>query len=280
MDACRTRAYARGMSTRVHAGPLLREWRTRRRLSQLDVSARTGVSTRHLSCVETGRAKPSRELLLYLADELEIPRRATNDLLLTAGFAPVFSQLGLDAEEMASAQAVVRLVLDGNGPNPTTVIDTRWNLIDANAAAFWFTAGVSDELTSWPINVARLSLHPDGLAGRIVNFDEFAGQLLRHMRHTLAATHDHELTDLIDECEAYAPGSERTISTGDDIVLPMRIDVAGEELSFLSTITTFGAARDVTLSELSIETLYPADERTREIVAGQPWLSEIPASAS
>lgn len=269
------------MATRVHPGPLLREWRSRRRLSQLDLSLLTGVSTRHLSCVETGRAKPSRELLLYLADELDIPRRATNELLLAAGFAPVFTHLGMDAAEMASASGVVRLVLEGNGVNPTTVIDTRWNLIDANAAAFWFAAGVADHLLAWPINVARLSLHPDGLAPRIVNLDEFAAQLLRHMRHTLAATHDDDLADVIDECVAYLPTEPRApVSIAGDVVVPMRLRIGDDELAFMSTITTFGAARDVTLSELSIETLYPADELTRQVLANQPWLTDITAPAS
>lgn len=268
------------MATRVHAGPLLREWRTRRRLSQLDLSSKTGVSTRHLSCIETGRAKPSRELLLYLAEELEIPRRGTNELLLAAGFAPVFTQLGLDADAMAGARRVVRLVLDGNGLNPTTVIDTRWNLIDANAAAFWFTTGVADHLLEWPINIARLSLHPDGLAPRIVNLDEFAGQLLRHMRHTLAATHDEALAEVIDECAAYAPDDARVPTNADDVVLPLRIRVGDDVLAFMSTITTFGAARDITLSELSIETLYPADDATRDALALQPWLAALTAPAS
>ena len=261
------------MATRVHAGPLLREWRTRRRLSQLDLSARTGVSTRHLSCVETGRSRPSRDLLLYLADELEMPRRDTNDLLLAAGFAPTFSHLDLAADEMAAAREVVRLVLDGNGGNPTTVIDTRWNLVDANAAALWLTGDVAPHLLEGTINVARLSLHPDGLAPLLVDFDEFAGHLLRHMRHTLAATHDPELHALIDECEQFAPGAARTVSVNDDIVLPVRIRVGGHDLTFMSTITRFGAARDVTLSELSIETLYPVDEHTRTVLAGAPWAS-------
>jgi transcriptional regulator with XRE-family HTH domain len=246
------------MAARVHAGPLLREWRTRRRLSQLDLSVRTGVSTRHLSCVETGRAKPSRELLLFLADELDVPARATNELLLAAGFAPVYSQLALDDEAMSEVRDVVRLVLDGNDPNPTTVIDTRWNVLDANAAALWFVHGVADELTSFPINVARLSLHPRGLAPRIADLPAFAGQLLRHMRHTLSVTHDAVLAALIEECEGYVPEAARTVAPGDDVVLPVQITIDGRRLSFLSTITTFGAARDVTLSELSIETLYPA----------------------
>ena len=257
--------------TRVHAGPLLREWRTRRRLSQLELSARTGVSTRHLSCVETGRSKPSRDLLLYLADELEMPRRDTNDLLLAAGFAPMFSQLGLDADEMAAASEVVRLVLEGNAQNPTTVIDTRWNLIDANAAAFWLTADVAAHLLEWPINVARLSLHPDGLAPRLDRFGEFGDHLLRRMRQTLAVTHDAELGALIDECERYVPATDRHVLATDDVVLPMCLRVGDDHLMFMSTITTFGAARDVTLSELSIETLYPADDHTRRVVADQPW---------
>ena len=269
------------MSARVHAGPLLRQWRVRRRLSQLDLSARTGVSTRHLSCVETGRSRPSRELLLFLADELEIPRRGTNELLLAAGFAPVFTQLGLDDDEMTAAREIVRLVLDGNGLNPTTVIDTRWNLIDANTAAFWFTSGVADHLLEWPINVARLSLHPDGLAPRIANLDEFASQLLRHMHHTLASTHDDGLASVIEECEALVPRRPRPTGSNDDsVVMPLRIRVGSHDLTFMSTITTFGAARDITLSELSIETLYPADDRTRSVLSGRPWLSGITVPAS
>jgi transcriptional regulator with XRE-family HTH domain len=267
-------------STSVHAGPLLREWRTRRRLSQLDLSTRTGVSTRHLSCVETGRSKPSRELLVYLADELEMPRRDTNELLLAAGFAPVFSQLGLDAEEMAAARDVVRLVLDGNAQNPAMVIDTRWNLVDANAAAFWLTGGVADHLLEWPINVARMSLHPDGLAPRIDRFAEFGSHLLRRMRLTLSATHDDELAALIDECERYVPATDPTVSAVDDIVLPMGLRVGDEFVTFMSTITTFGAARDVTLSELSIETLYPTDDATRGVLAGRPWLVELAGPTS
>ncbi len=261
----------------VHAGPLLREWRERRRLSQLDLSSRTGVSTRHLSCVETGRARPSRDLLLYLADELDVPKRATNDLLLAAGFAPVYTQFSLDDAAMASVASVMRLVLDGNDPNPTTVIDTRWNLIDANAAAFWFTTGVDPELLSPPINVARLSLHPDGLAPRVANFDQYATQLMRHMRHTLTLTHDPDLAELIDELEVYAPSTStsRGSSEHPDVVIPLDIEIDGIELSFMSTITTFGSARDVTLSELSIETLYPADDATAVALASRPWLTSL-----
>lgn len=261
------------MEKKAHAGPLLREWRTRRRLSQLDVSSRTGVSTRHLSCVETGKARPSRELLVFLAEELEIPKRVANDLLLAAGFAPAYTQLGLDDAEMEPIRAVVRLVLDGNDPNPTTVIDTRWNLVDANAAALWLTQGVSPELLVPPINIARLSLHPDGLAGRVDNFDAFAGQLLRHMRHTLSVTHDEELAALIAELEAETPDLIRHIGDTRDVVLPLHIVTAGIRLSFVSTVTTFGTARDVNLSELSIETLYPANTATASVLAARPWLA-------
>ena len=211
----------------LHAGTLLRHWRSVRRLSQLEVSSRTGVSTRHLSCVETGRAKPSRELLLYLADEFEMPKRAVNDMLLAGGFAPVFSEYSLDDDALAAARDVIRLVLDGNDPNPTTVIDTRWNVVDANSAAFWFTASVDPALLTSGLNVARLSLHPDGLASRVTNFDEYAGQLLRHMRHVLVLTQDDELRALIDECETYAPTAARTMPTAPDVVLPLRIVIDG-----------------------------------------------------
>lgn len=265
---------------RVHAGPLLREWRGRRRLSQLELSSRTGVSTRHLSCVETGRARPSRDLLLYLAAELEVPPRDTNDLLLAAGFAPVFSHLDMADEAMRPVRDVIRLVLDGNGVNPTTVIDARWNLIDANAAALWLTADVSEDVLAAPVNIARVCLHPDGLAPRIANLDAFAAQLVRHMRHTLAATHDPELARLIDECAAYVPVDDRTPVAGDDVVLPMELRVGDDDLRFLSTITTFGAAREVTLSELSIETLYPADDATRDVLAREPWLATTGSSTS
>lgn len=269
------------MATSVHAGPVLKEWRARRRLSQLDLSTRTGVSTRHLSCVETGRSKPSRELLLHLATELDMPRRDTNELLLAAGFAPVFSELDLGDEALAAARDVIRLVLDGNDTNPTTVIDNRWNLIDANAAALWLTDGVADHLLDAPINVARLSLHPDGLAPRIVNLDEFGPQLLRHLRHTLASTHDGALAELIDECAGYLPAPPGRWPTIDgDVILPMRLGHGDAVLSFLSTVTRFGTARDVTLSELSIETLYAADESTARVLAARPWRGDTSAPAS
>ena len=283
MGAVTSGPYARHMATtrsRVHAGPLLREWRVRRHLSQLDLSVRTGVSTRHLSCVETGRAKPSRELLVFLADELDMPQRVTNELLLAAGFAPAYSQHTLDDEAMREVSEVVQLVLQGNDPNPATVIDTRWNLLDANAAALWLATGVADHLLRPPINVARLSLHPDGLAPRIQNLAQFAGQLLRHMRHTLAVTHDADLAALIEECEGYVPDAERAVSPAGEVVLPMQTVVHGRRLTFLSTITTFGAARDVTLSELSIETLYPADATTRAVLAARPWLDAAASAAA
>jgi transcriptional regulator with XRE-family HTH domain len=269
------RPYARLMATptiRVHAGPILREWRTRRHLSQLDLSVRTGVSTRHLSCVETGRARPSRDLLVFLADELDMPARVTNELLLAAGFAPVFSQHELDDDATGAVRDVVRLVLDGNDPNPTTVIDTRWDLLDANAAALWLARDVDPDLLAGRVNIARLSLHPGGLAPRVVNLHQFAGQLLRHMRHVLASTHEAALADLIAECERYVPDHERVTSPAGEVVLPMRIVDEGRHLAFLSTITTFGAARDVTISELSIETLYPADAITRAVLERRPWL--------
>lgn len=256
-----------------HPGGVLREWRLRRRLSQLDVSSRTGVSTRHLSCVETGRARASRELLLYLSQEFEMPQRATNEMLLAAGFAPVYSDVDLTDAAMGAVRDVISLVLAGNDPNPTTVIDSRWNLVDANAAAFWLCRGVDPGLLAPPVNIARLSLHPAGLARNATNFDEFAAQLLWHMRHVLATTHDVALAELIDECVGYAPEAGRRVPVTADVVLPVRLrfdDIDGE-IAFLSTTTTFTAAHDVNLSELSIETLYPADDATRSLLDQRPW---------
>ncbi len=260
------------MSTALapHPGIALREWRVRRRLSQLDVSSRTGVSTRHLSCVETGRSKASRELLLYLSQEFEMPQRATNEMLLAAGFAPVYSDVDLTDAAMGSVREVIALVLAGNDPNPTTVIDSRWNLVDANAAAFWLCRNVDPALLAAP-NVARLSLHPDGLARDTTNFDEFAAQLLWHMRHVHAANHDPVLAALIDECAGYAPRAARQVPLAADVVLPLRLRFETTDVAFLSTTTTFTAAHDVNLSELSIETLYPADDATRRLLATRPW---------
>jgi transcriptional regulator with XRE-family HTH domain len=262
-----------GVSTALapHPGVVLREWRVRRRMSQLDVSGRTGVSTRHLSCVETGRSKASRELLLYLSQEFDMPQRATNEMLLAAGFAPVYSDLDLSDSAMGSVREVIALVLAGNDPNPTTVIDSRWNLVDANAAAFWLCREVDPALLAAP-NVARLSLHPDGLARNATNLDEFAAQLLWHMRHVHAGTHDPVLAALIEECEQYVPRAARQVPVAGDVVLPVRLRFDDTEVAFLSTTTTFTAAHDVNLSELAIETLYPADEETQRLLAGRPWL--------
>jgi transcriptional regulator with XRE-family HTH domain len=249
---------------------MLRSWRSHRRMSQLELSSRGGVSTRHLSYVENDKARPSRELLVHLAHQLDIPHRATNDLLLAAGFAPVYSELALDDEAVAAAREAVALILRGNEPHPTTVIDTRWNLLDANQAALWLTDGVAAHLLEPPINVARLSLHPDGLAPRVTNLADYATHLLGHMRRVLDATRDPELADLVSELDHYRPAIRRERSHG-GALLPLQIVVDGVELSFLSTATTFGTAYDVTLSELTIETLYPADATTSARLAARPW---------
>jgi transcriptional regulator with XRE-family HTH domain len=253
------------------AGTLLRQWRTRRRLSQQELSSRTGVSTRHLSCVETGRARPSRDLLLYLAGELEVPNGDANDLLLAAGFAPAFSDADLSDESMASARGVLRVLVDASPATPTTVIDSRWDLVDANAAALWLCEGVAPHLLEPPVNTARLSLHPGGLAPRILDFDRFAGHLLRHMRHTLAATGDEGLAALVAECEALAPDARLDLDAVDEVALATRLRHGGSELMFLSTVTTFGTARAVRLTELSIEALHPADSHTRAVMDARPW---------
>src|SRR6266545_7698002 len=162
-------------------GPLLRSWRQRRRLSQLDVSARAAISTRHLSFLETGRARPSREMILHLAEELDVPLRERNALLVAAGYAPVYRETPLEEADMATVRGTLEQLLAGHEPNPALVIDRHWNLVLANRAVGLLLEGVPDELLAPPVNVLRLSLRPDGLATRIVNFEEWSGHLLARL---------------------------------------------------------------------------------------------------
>lgn len=245
---------------RAHGvGPLLREWRERRHLSQLDLSGLAGVSTRHLSYVENGRSTPSRELVLHLARELDVPLREQNQLLLAAGFAPVFSEFDLADEAMAPIAAALDTILRGSEPNPTLVMDRRWDIVLANDSALAFTAGLPAELLQPPLNALRLTVHPEGLARRIVNFDEVAEHLLVRLRRQIAMTGDPALTDLLDEVSEFLPALavERAgRSTHTPVAIPMRLVVDGVERSYLSVVSTFGTAVDVTASELTIESFY------------------------
>jgi transcriptional regulator with XRE-family HTH domain len=246
-------------------GPLLRDWRKRRRLSQLDLALDAGVSARHLSFVETGRSRPSADMVLQLADRLEVPLRNRNQLLLAAGHAPVFEQHDLEDPEMAPVRQAIDLILNGHDPYPAVVIDRAWEMLGANRAVALLIAGVAPELMEPPVNVLRLSLHPDGVAPRIANLGEWRGHLLDRLDRQIALTGDPALAALRDEVSAY-PGPEHARGAEPEIAVPLRLSTDLGELSFISTVATFGTAVEITASELSIESFFPADEQTAEAV--------------
>jgi len=254
-------------------GELLREWRERRRLSQLQLALQADVSTRHLSFVETGRSLPSREMILHLAEQLDLPLRERNHLLLAAGYAPVYAETALDSPQMAPVRAAIRQVLTGHEPYPAIVVDRGWTIVDANASVALFTAGVRPELLTPPANSLRVSLHPDGMASRIVNLGEWRAHLLGRLRRQIALTADPGLTALYDELRAYPcdqPEPEIELPGPGDLVVPLRIRHGDRELAFFSTVATFGTPLDVTVAELAIESFFPADAATAAILAGRP----------
>jgi len=245
-------------------GVLLRQWRGRRRLSQLDLALEAGVSARHVSFVETGRARPSRAMVLRLAEQLDVPLRERNPLLLAAGHAPAYSMRTLDDESMAPVRAALDLILEGYQPFPALAVDGGWNLVAANATLSLLVGDVADELLVPPVNVLRLSLHPGGLAGRIVNLAQWRGHLLDRLAREAALTGAADLAALHRELLDYPGGIEHRHSPG--LAVPLRLRAGGRELAFLSTVTTFGTAVDITLAELSIEAFLPADRATAEAV--------------
>ncbi len=240
-------------------GPLLRVWRGRRRMSQLDLASVAEVSTRHLSYVETGRSSPSRELVLHLARHLDVPLREQNDLLLAAGHAPAHSQLDLTDSAMAPILATLETMLAASEPHPTLVMDRHWNLVLANESAVAFVAGVADHLLGPPLNVVRLTVHPDGLATRIDDLDTVAAHLIHRLRRQGAITGDPLLADLLDEAESLVPGAAAIDVAASGPALPVTIRTDGAATTYLSVISTFGSALDVTASELTIETFYAID---------------------
>ena len=252
-------------AARQSIGELLRGWRERRRLSQLDLSLEAGVSTRHLSFVETGRAKPSAEMVLHLAERLEVPLRDRNALLLAAGYAPRYGARSLDDPELVHVRDALGRVLQGHEPYPAIAVDRGWNLVASNGALGVLLDGVADELLVPPVNCMRLALHPDGIAPRIVNLAEWRGHLLHRLARQYALTGDEEVARLHEEVIAY-PGPEappEDPAGGGDVMVGLRLAAAdGGELSFFSTVTTFGTAVDITVSELSIEAFFPADAET------------------
>jgi transcriptional regulator with XRE-family HTH domain len=248
-------------------GPLLRDWRLRRRLSQLDLALEAGVSARHLSFVETGRSRPSAEMVLHLTDRLSVPLRERNRLLLAAGHAPVFEQRDLDDPEMAPIRQALQQVLDGHDPYPAVVVDGAWEMVASNSAVGLLTQGVAPGLLEPPLNVLRVSLHPDGLAPRIANLGEWRAHLLDRLRRQIALTADPALKTLLGELLSY-PGPKEpergTAAAAPELAAPLRLRGDAGELTFISTIATFGTAVEVTASELSIESFFPADRATEE----------------
>ncbi|MEU4423846.1 helix-turn-helix transcriptional regulator [Actinoplanes sp. NPDC024001] len=239
-------------------GQLLRTWRDDRRMSQLDLSARAGVSTRHLSFVETGRSRPTSEMILRLAEELDVPLRARNQLLLAGGYAPAYPESDLDATPLSTVLAALRTVLTGHEPCPAVLVDQHWTMVDANGAVARFTAGCAPHLLEPPVNVLRLALHPDGMAPRIANLAEWRTHILHRLDRQAAATGDPVLRELRAELAGYPGGLMSTEPDG--LVVPLRF----EDLSFFSITSVLGTPRDVTLSELAIEAFLPADPATAD----------------
>jgi len=252
----------------VPLGTLLRDWRRRRRLSQLDLALEAGVSARHLSFLETGRAKPSRQMVLHLSEQLDVPLRDRNRLLLAAGYAPAFEERPIDAPEMAPVRDALERILTGHEPYPAVVVDRWWNLAAANRAIAMFTAAVPEHLMQPPVNVLRVSLHPEGMASRILNYGEWRAHVLDRLRRQVALTADERLAALYEELGGYPGETAEIHGPGGEIAVPLRFDAGGRELAFFSTIATFGTAVDITLAELAIEAFFPADETTSAYLRG------------
>jgi transcriptional regulator with XRE-family HTH domain len=254
-------------------GERLRAWRQHRRLSQLELAVEAGISTRHLSFVETGRSVPSRAMVLRLAEHLGVPLRDRNLLLVAAGYAPVYAETAMAEPRMDAVRAALRQVLGGHEPYPAVVVDRYWNLIDANSAAGLFLELTPPHLLEPPVNVLRVSMHPDAMARYIVNLGEWRAHMLGRLRRHVALTADEALSDLYREMRDYPCAGETAetvetfetaVAAGGGVVVPLRVRLPGDdgELSFFSTIATFGTALDVTLAELAIESFFPADRET------------------
>lgn len=248
-------------------GTMLRSWRSSRRMSQLELASAAGVSSRHLSFIETGRARPSREMVVHLAEQLDVPLRERNGLLTAAGFAPLYRETELTAPEMEQARSAIELVLQRH-PYPAIAVDRRWDLVDANDKAFALTEGVDPALLGPPLNVYRLSMHPDGLQPRIPNFDEYADHLLSRLQHQVAVSADPDLVELLEEMRGYAGRRHPNVSVPpSQVLLPLQLRVGDRVLSFMSTISVFGTPVDITLAELAIEMFFPADAETAAYLA-------------
>jgi transcriptional regulator with XRE-family HTH domain len=233
-------------------------------MSQFDLALEARVSARHLSFIETGRSRPSAEMVLQLAAHLDVPLRDRNQLLLAAGYAPFYGQRGLDDLELGSVRETLDAILRGHEPYPAVVVDRHWGIVTANNAYTRLIEGAAPELLAPPVNVLRLALHPDGVAPRIMNFAQLRATLLRWLKHQADSTGDPALRALYDELVELPGGEGAPPAHDDDVAVPLRIRWGDSVLSFISTITTFARATDVTVAELSIESFYPTDAETAE----------------
>jgi transcriptional regulator with XRE-family HTH domain len=247
-------------------GRLLREWRERRRLTQLDLALRAEVSARHLSFVETGRSRPTSDMILRLARHLDVPLRERNVLLLSGGYAPAYPANDLSDPPMAAVHDAIERVLTAHEPFPAVVIDGQWELVAANRAVALLTEGCAPALLEPPVNVLRLTLHPDGMAPRVANLPQWRAHLLDRLERDIVASADASLIRLRDELAGYPCPAPATRPDIRSILVPLRLRVRDHTLSLLSTTTIFGTPRDVTLAELAIESFYPADAATAAVL--------------
>ncbi|GIF14545.1 helix-turn-helix domain-containing protein [Actinoplanes teichomyceticus] len=254
------------VASRSTAGALVRQWRHRRRLSQLELANKAGISARHLSFIETGRSVPSRDVLLQLADCLELSLRERNRLLLASGYAPAYLETPLDAPSITAVRAAVRQVVSGHDPYPAVVVDRHWNIVDANVALTTLLGMAAPWLVTPPdANVLRASLHPEGLAPHILNFAEWRSHVLARLHRQVLLSGDSVLAALEEELQGYPcdPGQpEPQPGASARIFVPLRLKSEFGELAFFSTVATFGTPLDITVAELCIESFYPADEAT------------------
>jgi transcriptional regulator with XRE-family HTH domain len=259
------------LAERAQIGPLLRDWRERRRMSQLDLALGAGVSARHVSFIETGRSRPSAEMVVQLAEHLDVPLRDRNSLLLAAGYAPAYGQRDLADPEMGPVREAIDRLLRGHEPFPAVVVDRHWGLVAGNRTVPLLIEGAAEHLLEPPANVLRLALHPEGMAPRIVNLGEWRAHLLDRLGRQAVSSGDPALFALHEELAGYpgGGGGHSVDLEAGEIAVPLRIRSGDAELAFISTATTFGTAVDVTVSELSIESFFPADDATARALQAQ-----------
>lgn len=260
------------MTEQHNAGSLLRQWRQRRRYSQLALALEAEISQRHLSFIESGRSQPSRDMLMHLTDRLDVPLRERNIMLIAAGFAPAYGERALASPELAAARDTIDHVLSGHAPHPAVAVDRYWTLLSANKAIDILTEGASSYLLEGKVNVLRLSLHPEGMAPRIINFREWRSHVLSRLGHDFEISGDPRLIALLEELRSYpvpahASSTRGILARDPSIAIPLVIASDEGPLEFLSTTTVFGTAVDVTLADIVIESFFPANKQTARAMA-------------